>query len=274
MIGFVHIRKTGGSTVKFILRNSFVLGHCNLRLTGERNRALPADLALARRLHPGLRSISGHSLIHPTEHFPDVRFFTFLRDPVRRIASAYSQHVRGKGRKRRGLRELSLEEFVQRSGPRSGAGYQTYQISGGSDPEAAKAILRKHYFFVGLTERFDESLSALEVLSPYPMDTRYRLLNAAPGGDEVKKSILADPEKRAVIEEGNRADRILYDWVVDELYPEYLERAREKVGSDLPAHCNGDVGNFRYRVSSLWDRAFFRSFSRMGSRSTPEASRT
>ncbi|MHC4820888.1 MAG: hypothetical protein ACYTDX_04110 [Planctomycetota bacterium] len=271
MIGFVHIRKTGGSTVKFILRNSFVLRHCNLRLTPRKRQARPADLALAKRVHPGLRSISGHSLIHPTEHFPDVRFFTFLRDPVSRIASAYSQHVRGRGRQRRGQRELSLEEFVERSSPRGHAGFQTYQISGGSDPEAAKAILREHYFFVGLTERFDESLSALEILSPYPLDTRYRLLNAAPGGDEVKMAIKADPEKRAVIEAGNRSDRILYDWVVEELYPEYLERAREKVGAELPAHRNGDVGNLRYRMSSMWDRAFFRSFSRMGNGATTGA---
>jgi hypothetical protein len=255
VIGFVHIPKTAGSTVKFVLRNTFCLRHCDMRGVGKSRRIHPFDLSLARRVHPGLRSIAGHALIHPTEILEGVEFFTFLRDPVSRVASAYAHHVRGNRGKRLGEKTLTLAEFVAREKP---GGWQTFQIAGSSDVERAKAILRERYFFVGLVERFDESLAALAALSPHPLDTRYERKNTAPPDDPVKKSVLGDPANRALVEAANRSDRALYDWVASTLYPELLAKARAAAGPAFGAAGETRVGSARILLCRGWNKAVFR----------------
>jgi hypothetical protein len=255
VIGFVHIPKTAGSTVKFVLRNSFGIRHCDIRGVGKSRRIHPFDLRLARAVCPGLLSISGHSLIHPTEVLEGVEFFTFLRDPVARVASAYAHHVRGNRGKRLGEPVLTLEEFVARG---KQGGYQTYQIAGCPDVEKAKAILRERFFFVGLVERFDESLGALAALSPHPLDTRYERRNTAPPGDPVKKSVLEDPAHRALVEAANRSDRALYEWAASTLCPELLEKARAAAGPAFGAAGETRVGSARILLCRGWNKAVFR----------------
>ena len=259
VIGFVHIPKTAGSTVKFVLRNTFVLRHCDFRAAGKSLRLHPRDLALARRVHPGLRSIAGHTLIHPSATLEGVRFFTFLRDPVARVASAYAHHVRGNRGRRRGERTLTLEEFVARDRP---GGWQTFQIAGSADVEEAKRILRERFFFVGLTERFDESLAALAALSPFPLDTRYRRKNVAPAGDPVRKAVREDPAQRAIVEAANRSDRALYDWVAGTLYPELLAKARGAAGPAFGALGETEVGSARILLCRGWNKAVFRTLQK------------
>jgi hypothetical protein len=259
LIGFVHIPKTAGSTLKFVLRNTFCLRHCDLRPVGGRTRTTPRDIAVARLLYPGLRSVSGHTLIHPTKTLAGIRFFTFLRDPVSRVASAYAHHVRGGRRRRLGKPERTLEEFLSRHQP---GGNQTYQIAGSDDVERAKRILEKRYFFVGLTERFDESLAVLAALSPYPLDTRYQRRNTAPVDDPVKRRVLEDRGLRSLVEEANRSDRALYDWVASTVYPAQLERARRAAGASLGIAGETDVGMLRFDVCRAYNKGVFRTMQK------------
>jgi len=256
VIGFVHIPKTAGSTVKFVLRNSFGIRHCDVRAAGRHPRFHPDDLALARMVHPGLRSIAGHALIHPSELLRGVGFFTVLREPVSRVASAYAHHVRGNRRKRLGQPVLPLEEFLARDKP---GGFQNFQISGGPDVAKARRIVAEHFFSVGLMERFDESLAVLAALSPHPLDTRYERKNAAPAGDPVKKQVLTDPGMRRLVEEANGSDRELYAWVAETLYPEQLRRARDRAGDAFGAAGEtAGVGGMRILCCRGWNKAVFK----------------
>src|SRR3990170_1027659 len=63
MLVFIHINKTGGSTVRYILRSSFGLHHCEVEPWHARWTGSPfstSDLQRVRKLYPHLESIGGH----------------------------------------------------------------------------------------------------------------------------------------------------------------------------------------------------------------------
>ena len=101
MYAYVHIEKTGGTTLHSILRRSFGTRHCDIRLplskrTDDHRDFRPhvdaADLRRARRLYRKLSGISGHIVrayadLH--EECPEIQFFTFLREPLAQIPVAF-----------------------------------------------------------------------------------------------------------------------------------------------------------------------------------------
>ena len=101
MYAFAHIDKTGGRTVRAILRNSLGTGHCEIRTPYARRLPDPNDrtvyvtgddLRKVRRIYRGLRGVAGHN-VKPYSDLdaacPDIRYFTWLRDPVARYLSHF-----------------------------------------------------------------------------------------------------------------------------------------------------------------------------------------
>ena len=111
LLAFVHIPKTAGTTLKMVLQNSFCARLCNLMpLVGS--VANEDDLVYARKVYRfGLRCISGHHLIGPSDHFetPLLRF-TFLRDPAKRCLSHFLHRKRAV---QRSGRSLNFYEFMK-----------------------------------------------------------------------------------------------------------------------------------------------------------------
>src|SRR5215510_12892395 len=80
MLVFLHIPKTAGTSFRFILERSCGLSHCH---SGHNRKRLfsGADLNLAKRIFPRLRSIAGHNLVDARRVFgPDAFYMTFLRN--------------------------------------------------------------------------------------------------------------------------------------------------------------------------------------------------
>jgi hypothetical protein len=259
VLAHVHIAKAGGSTVRHLLRGSFGIRHCDVR-TFDRSPFDARHFAQMRRAYPfGLRSISGHALVQVGARLGDaVLPFTFVRDPVARVASAYQHHVRSTRRQKRGNPVSPLEDFV--TWPQS-RNRQVRQIAGCDDLAEALREL-EGYLFVGLLERFEESLQLLAALSPYPLAAGYEVRNEAPDETE-KQEILRDPARRKLIEEANASDVALYAHVRNVLYPaqrgraararESGERARVLVRAPGPR-----TSAFRARVSRLYNQIFYR----------------
>jgi hypothetical protein len=89
VIVFLHIPKTAGSTFNFILENSFGIRACHSNHTRKKVFE-QADLDFARKVFPGLRSVSGHNLVDPLRlKAPKAYFVTFLREPIARVVSRY-----------------------------------------------------------------------------------------------------------------------------------------------------------------------------------------
>jgi hypothetical protein len=99
--------------------------------------------------------------------------------------------------------------------------------------------------FVGLTERFDESIVLLRALRAPDLDIAYAPVNVAKSSD-VAKRLLADTRTHRMIVDANQADLELYEHVIREVYPAQ-QRAH---GTSL----SGSVAAFREQTRKGYDR--------------------
>jgi hypothetical protein len=216
MLVFVHINKTAGTTMRYILRSTYGSRHCDVEpWQGTQNETpfTSEDLRRLRTLYPQLASIAGHRVmgyVDLEEEGTEFRYFTFLRDPVRMCASRFQYHV--DHRKKKGL---VFEEWIQRDWLRDA---QTKRIAGTASVEAAIRVIERKQMFVGLTERFDESIVLLKGLRAGELDIDYRPVNVA-RRNTLAEELLSSKDAREAIAEANRADLALYAYATEKLFP-------------------------------------------------------
>lgn len=243
LLVFVHINKTAGTTMRYILRSSYGARHCDVEPWHGAWSDPPfstADLQRVRKLYPRLTSIAGHRIsghVDLEEPGTDFRYMTFLREPVALCASRFQYQL-----DYRKKQNVVFEEWIQKDWVRDA---QTQRIGGTTDPDDAIAVIRKKEMFVGLTERFDESIVLLRALRAPDLDIRYAPVNVAKSSD-VAKRLLADPGTRQMIVEANQADLEVYEHVTGDVYPA-LQR---QYGPTLP----GAVDAFREDGKKGYDR--------------------
>jgi len=212
MLAVVHIHKTAGTTLAGVLKHANGGTHCDVL---AEDAAAPyfsaADLRRLRRWYPRLRSILGHDVRVYSDletEVPDVHWVAFLREPLTRTASHYQYDVQ------RGGVDLPFEEWITHDAVRD---RQTRILAGpGGTAEEAIALLGR-FAFVGLTERFDESLVMLGRRAGI-RDLRYAKKWVAPH-DDIKQRLLSDPPTREMLVAVNREDLAVYEHVRREVYP-------------------------------------------------------
>jgi hypothetical protein len=225
--------KTGGQTMCDILRQSFPGRHCDLQVKGV---ATAEDLRLARRFYPRLRSIAGHGVVplsNLDEAADSIRFFAFLRDPVERCISHY-QYRRNKD-ETSGF-EPWLEKFANYQ-TRFLSRTHTMQDPWSVAPDASRAIeaVERRVGFVGLQERFDESLVLLRRWVADPeFDIEYRSRNVA-AKSTIRRQLLGDPRIVELIKAHHAEDEKLYRYVRDTVYPRQVAQYGPGLADDLAA---------------------------------------
>jgi hypothetical protein len=230
MLAFVHVEKAAGTTIVQILRRSYGMRHCNIQAWRNRVQDLmPNDLRTVRWLHPGLASITGH-IIKPYNHLekvdPKIRFYTILREPLTRCASHYQHQVQRMGVRKPFPKWIAAVPFQD---------FMTRKMAGRADVELAKQMLRDRFIFVGLLEKFDESLVMLRRAIGRPrLDIRYTRERVA-ADNSIKKQVMEDPECRALLQQHNQLDAELYRYVSEELYPRQREDYGPSLADDLAA---------------------------------------
>lgn len=230
MLVFVHMHKTGGNTVSHILRSTYGVRHCQVEpWVGP--PFTPDDLQLVRTLYPRLKSIAGHRItahVDLPENGTEYRYFTLMRNPLKLCASRFQYKVQVSGKK-----DLVFEEWIQQDWPRN---HQTKWLAGAVDVDEAIRTIREKNVFVGLTERFDESMVLLKGLLANDLNISYRRVNVAPK-NSIKNRLLENERTRQMLIEAQQADLALYRYVSEEIYPTF----RREYGPTLEA----DVANYQ-----------------------------
>jgi len=253
---FVHIDKTAGRTVRAVLRRSFGAGHCEIRTpyarrSGDRHdRSVYVnadDLRRVRRIYRHLRGIAGHN-VKPYSDLdaacPEIRYLTFLRDPVSRYLSHFKNRAETYGR----------ADFDRWAAQDSMRDFQTRSLAGEANLQRALDLVSRRIGFVGLNEAFDESLLMLgQWLAEPGFRPEYRPVNRLVDKERPRDAARAQadlgyldtPEVRDRLLELNALDQQLYDFAVRE----HFARQRQAYRGDLAA----DVAALRQRNQRVSD---------------------
>lgn len=224
---FVHLKKTAGESVRWILRRSFGTRHFDTSLLRTEEFLSAAQLRRVRAFFPRLESIGGHQVsplsdLQPA--FPEIRFYTFLRDPVQRVLSFFHfkavKRILDHGwRPTRSDLNGFLDEVI--SAEVNGL---CRRLSRDGSGAGALEILDRDVQFVGIVENFHESMHLFRQWVGRPdMEIEHRPRNVtammAGGGPidpllktvaEVVAEVRSDGQLLARIAERNRDDLALY----------------------------------------------------------------
>ncbi len=225
LLVFLHLAKTGGRTIDTVLRSSFGPGYVQAepirppRPAGTGGREFiapvygPEDLRRLRRRVPWVRAVGGHTLTlwSGLQQAGPIRAFAFLREPLARGASHYQYHVDHTAEPLDWERWCAWPEHHD---------HQVRYFDRDGDPEAAIAAIEHHGVFVGLLERFEESLLLLRRLVAPELQPYYLRHNTAES-NALARQILADRERRDQLREMYAGEFPLHAYVRDVLWPRY-----------------------------------------------------
>jgi hypothetical protein len=248
MLVFIHINKTAGRTVRYILRSSFGPRHCEVEPWHAPWTDPPFsthDLQRLRRYYPNLVSIGGHRVrgyVDLQENGTEFRYFTFMRDPLKTCASRFQYNVQYRKKK-----NLVFEEWIRKDWTRN---HQTRMIAGVADVDEAIRIIQAKNVFVGLTERFDESMVLLKALKANDLNISYRRVNVA-GSNTLAKNLLSNESSRQMLIDANQADLALYDFVQKELYPMFQREYGASLEADVAGYQKTQDKKFNNRNLAL-----------------------
>jgi len=236
MLAFIHVAKTAGQTVETMLASSYGIRH----VASPDWLAPPADpwnveyvvpkysetdFRRLKKLCPFLKSIGGHgiALWSGIDKVQPTQYFAFVREPVKRGASHFQYH------QRHSSPCLDWEHWVDWPVHHN---HQVKMFSRQADPEEAIRKIQQHEVFVGLTERFDESLVMLKKFVAPDLNIAYVRTNVA-RDNQIADKLLADSRACDQIRVMYKEEFALHDFVVNEWYPRFQKEYGPTLEQDV-----------------------------------------
>ncbi|MBS63830.1 sulfotransferase family 2 domain-containing protein [Salinisphaera sp.] len=255
MIAFIHIKKTAGNSIKYLLRSHFGAAHCDVKPWEKEHKVYSAaHLKQLMRVYPWLQSIAGHMIAPHSDlrdQVSDLKYYTFLREPIRRCVSEYQYYVlRGR------YRPNTFDSWILDPRYRN---VQVQALAGKEDLDVAIERLENDVAFTGLIERFNESLALMGPMLDLPnLVPRASQRNTAES-NEIRDSLLADPEVLKTLHKANELDIELYRHARDVVYPRQLERMGiDPAKTTPPAEASWPAYNVRYASYKLYHHAVYK----------------
>jgi len=190
---FLHVPKCAGTTLITALRGVYedqLLHDMDFRQIRRRHVAWPwqCQLPLERQEmdREEVTCICGHFTWQKYQHLKWPTF-VFLREPVSQVISQYST---GQNRDK-----AEFDWFIRK----------------GTNSVSRMVGDLSQYFFVGLQERFDESIEMLEWCTEMTFEKPLVYRNISNGGFYRRDKYVPTAEERKLIEEVNQADIELYN---------------------------------------------------------------
>ena len=215
---FIHISKTAGSSFRVAAERYFGKEHVFYDYGPKANETNPdiktLDYEKRDRYAAGMKIVekakflTGH-ISHPkyAPFIPAKNAITFVRDPIQQVRSHYEHFTRHHRYKR------SFTEFVNE--PRfKNVQYKAFQ---GTWPDAIG--------FIGLTERYNESLALINKM--YSIDIQGLDINK--NTEKKSSSYELSDEEVALIKKHNKEDFKLYEYALTR-----FERQKLAIESDTP----------------------------------------
>ena len=215
---FAHMMKTAGtSVIKNLVEYNgpkvhYVPGGLILKEDNYCYAEMSADFA---KLNGRISIMAGHKL-RPYNDFGSLedrlKWITFFREPKKRFVSHFF-HNKYKTKSKHKTFEKWIEVLNNKN-------YQTRFICGEENVEKAIEILERKFVWVGITEELTQSLESLSChLELAGIDTTPKFVNQNSVSKDEMSEFLA--QYRDEIEEYNRLDTALYDYVKKNIWSKY-----------------------------------------------------
>lgn len=238
---FLHLQKTGGSTLGRIIDRHYPSSQLYLLESGNDSEVLEFA-ALSEVQRARIKMLRGVVPFGIHQYIPhETRYFTLIRNPIDRVVSNF-MFLQRKGKPGVKVdytqRKRTIEKWLEQSPFQFNVQVRT--ILGGSTrsealkqalpPDAldqAKNILKKHFSLVGVTDYFDEALLLMQ--QRFGWDKLYYVKRLVSPKEQREK---ITPEQRAWIAEHCTLDMELYEWA---------KREFEAVMKDQPPRFKTDL---------------------------------
>jgi len=252
VICFIHIERAGGSTMHNML-NYYIPGYVSLKpwyywTNDTGNYLTQKELKSLQYFHPFLKGFGGHTTRHYLNYGDilrkDIKYFTFLREPISRYLSHF-QFQRDKMNINR-----SLEAYIDE---KKFNNYMTIRLAKIEDAEKAINELDSKFIFVGIVEQYNESLLRLRNTLNWSFNPLYEKINEGNSKSSICFEGLPLNMQRKIID-NNSQDIILYN--------EYLKKFNQNSHfKNKPSLQELDV--FEKNLNSYQYNAVKRRFLRM-----------
>ncbi|SHJ50413.1 sulfotransferase family protein [Paramaledivibacter caminithermalis] len=231
VIIFIHILKTGGQTLHSIIekqyKNNYYIKSPYWMQQGFSQYLENFDVDEIKRIEV----LRGHFHFGVHKYLPQkkCRYMTFLRNPIEQVISFfYYTRTRKHHRHYKVLNNMTFDEYIKNENFNwTTSNVQTRFISGNKhkkgDFETAKKNLENYFSIVGITERFDESLSLMKKKLGWNIDY-YKNKNITKNRPNINE---ISNETIDIIKGKNESDIKLYKFanklLDDQLMPEGYE---------------------------------------------------
>lgn len=212
---FIHIPKTGGTTLEHILKQQY--GQDELyALRPRKGVVLNSFLTLSPSEMNSIKVLKGHLTFGVHEKIRDIaniKYFSMIRKPENRLVSLYRHIQRDiKHPQHHKFKGFTFSEFLNNPYSTRYQNHQIFQLTAtkpnNKNFKNLLVMIEEHYSFVGVQEKYNASLQRLSTIMKWNQPFEIIKRNVS-----TENTYNLNTDERKLIRRENQFDYKLYDYV-------------------------------------------------------------